>query len=435
MDYFGHGDFAQRSLDYFIHRYNTNGFLTTGYTTFGTGWHLWTLGEHWRLTRDTDWLRAHADELARVGRWVLRQTEKTRLSHPAHKPVRGYGLMPPGVMADWNAFAQHFGLSAYYAAGLRELGGALDSLGHPDAKQFLRGSRDLAEATRRAFEANAAQAPVVPLRDGTWVPFYPAQAHTPGPVARAFPGEDSGRSWAYNVELGAHQMVPAGVLPLDSPRTVWMLEHMEDASFLESGWFDYPATENERDWFNLGGFSKVQPYYCRNAEIYAMRDDVKPFVRSYFNSLASLLNQEVLTLWEHFRHSGAWDKTHETGYFLDQTRTMFVQERGDRLWLAAFLPSQWFENGKTIRVMNAPTFFGPVSYQIQSHIAEGYLEVNVNPPTRQPPREIVIRLRHPDGQPVRSVQVDGQRHAAFSAADSTVRVKPSKARLRIRASF
>ena len=65
-----------------------------------------------------------------------------------------------------------------------------------------------------------------------------------------------------------------------------------------------------------------------------LRDDVKPFLRSYFNSLAAMLNPEVLTLWEHFNHSGAWDKTHETGYFLHQTREMLVQERGDELWLA-----------------------------------------------------------------------------------------------------
>lgn len=102
---------------------------------------------------------------------------------------------------------------------------------------------------------------------------------------------------------------------------------LEDVQFLREGWFDYPAAENAQDWFNLGGFAKVQPYYARNAEIDAARDDVKPFLRSYFNSLASLLNTEVLTLWEHFRHSGAWDKTHETGYFLHQTRLMLVQER------------------------------------------------------------------------------------------------------------
>jgi hypothetical protein len=77
---------------------------------------------------------------------------------------------------------------------------------------------------------------------------------------------------------------------------------MEDVQFLADGLGDYPATMNHADWFNNGGFAKVQPYYTRNCEVYAMRDEVKPFIRSYFNSFASLLNPEVLTLWEHFHH-------------------------------------------------------------------------------------------------------------------------------------
>ena len=51
-------------------------------------------------------------------------------------------------------------------------------------------------------------------------------------------------------------------------------------------------------------------------EIDALRDDVKPFLRSYFNALAAMLSGENLSLWEHFHDSGAWNKTHETGWFL-----------------------------------------------------------------------------------------------------------------------
>ncbi|MBI4327278.1 MAG: hypothetical protein HY674_18735 [Chloroflexi bacterium] len=78
MDFMGHTEFARRGLEFFIHRYNTNGFLTTGYTTFGTAWHLWTLGEHFQLNRDTNWWKRVAPEVARVGQWIVRQTEKTK---------------------------------------------------------------------------------------------------------------------------------------------------------------------------------------------------------------------------------------------------------------------------------------------------------------------------------------------------------------------
>lgn len=414
MDFLGHHNFARGALDYFIHRYNTNGFLTTGYTTFGTAWHLWTLGEHFQLTADQAWLRKHAPELKRVGDWILRQMEKTRRDGLDGQALPESGLMPPGVMADWNAFAFHFMMNGYYHAALRELGAGLTSIGDPRASTYTRGADELRQNILRAYRWTQARSPALPLRDGTWIPHYPSQVHSPGKLADFFPGDDAGRSWAYDTELGAHQLVPAGVLAPDDPEVKRMLNHLEDVQFLGEGWFDYPAAENAKDWFNLGGFAKVQPYYGRNAEVYAMRDEVKPFLRSYFNSLASLLNTEVLTLWEHFRHSGAWDKTHETGYFLHQTRTLLVQERGEDLWLAPLIPGEWLRAGRSLSVSNAPTRFGPVSYHVNSRLPAS-IEVRILPPQRIAPQSIKLRLRHPEGRAIQRVTVNGREHQEFES--------------------
>ncbi len=435
MDFMGHDESARRSLDFFVHRYNTNGFLTTGYTTFGTAWHLWTLGEHYRLTRDREWLRQIAPEIVRVGHWIVRQTEKTKRRDVHGKSAPESGLMPPGVLADWNAFAYHYTMNAYYAAALRELGDALADIGHPDAAFFKRHAQELKANTLRAYAWTQAQAPALALRDGTWIPHYPSQVHSPGPLGDFFPGQDVGRSWCYDVELGAHQLVPTGVLNPSSREVERIMDHMEDVQFLADGWFDYPATMNHLDWFNLGGFSKVQPYYTRNCEVYALRDDVKPFVRSYFNSIATLLNPEVLTFWEHFRHSGAWDKTHETGYFLHQTRTMLVQERGPELWLAPFVTYQWLKDDERIAVKNAPTRFGKVSYEINSHLAQGFIEGRIESPTRERPTKIVLRLRHPGGRRIQSVTVNGKRHHRFDADRETITLNADPSTFTVRATF
>ena len=82
-----------------------------------------------------------------------------------------------------------------------------------------------------------------------------------------------------------------------------------------------------------------------------MRDDVKPFIRSYFNTMPTLLNREDLSLWEHFDAKGAFNKTHETGYFLHQTRTMLLTERGNELWLAPFVTSNWMKDGLTVSAL------------------------------------------------------------------------------------
>ncbi len=434
MDMLGHHEFAKRSLDFFIHRYDPAGFLTTGYTLMGTGWHLQTLGEHYRLAPDDEWMRGVAPGVANVCAWIMKQRAKTRLPVAGvDQPIES-GLAPPGVMADWNAFAYYFCLNGYNCAGLRNAGEALKAIRHPDADTFLRDAAAYQQDILRAYRLIQAQMPVYPLRNGTSVPGYPSQL-LPGPTGPFFPGEDGNRSWCYDVELGAHHLVPQGVLPADSQDVTWMMDHMEDVQFLADGWFDYPAAASQKDPFNLGGFSKVQPYYTRNGEIYAMRDDVRPFVRSYFNTMASLLSLENLCFQEHFHGVGAWNKTHETGYFLQQSRWTVVMERGDELWLAPLATSNWFKDGMAIEVKNAPTRFGPTAYRITSSVRQGFIEATIAPPTRSAPKQIVLRLRHPEGKPMRTVKVNGNEHAAFDAAKEIVRLAPAQETIHVRADY
>ena len=411
----GHQDFARKSLDFFLERFSPQGFLTTGYTLMGTGWNLQTLGEYFDLTQDKEWMKTVAPKVERACKWVAAQRAKTMV-----KGRPEYGLMPPGVQADWNAFACHFALNGYYCAGLREASEALRAVGVPSASGLLNDAAAFRSDIADAFERTRSIAPVVPLRDGTWVPPYPGQLHCPGPTGRFFPGEDGNRSWCYDVELGAHHLVPQGVLPPDDRRVEPMLDHMEDVQFLADGWFDYPAEKNRADWFHLGGFSKVQPYYTRNAEIYALRDDVKPFIRSYFNALASLLSTENLSLWEHFHNAGAWNKTHETGYFLQQTAWMLVQARGEELWLAPFVTDRWLEDGKAIEIRNALTPFGRCGYRIESRVARGFIEATIDPPAERAPRSIALRIRHPEGKTPKRVTVNGRPGGEFAAGESAV---------------
>jgi len=435
MDFLGHHEFARRSLDFFIKRYNKEGFLTTGYTMMGTGWHLWTLGEHYTLAKDKDWLAKAASEVARVCKWISAQRQKTKKLDARNEKVPEYGLMPPGVQADWNAFAYHFSLNGYYYAGLKQATEALADIGYPGTDDLLADASAFREDILRSYHWTQARSPVYKLKNGTWVLAYPGQLYCPGPTGDFFPGEDANRSWCYDVEVGAHQMVPQGVLDADSAEVSQMMKHMEDVQFLADGWFDYPASRNARDWFNLGGFSKVQPYYCRNAEIYAMRNEVKPFIRSYFNALASLLNEENLSLWEHFHNAGAWNKTHETGYFLQQTRFMLVMEHGSELWLAPLVTNNWLKNGMVISAENMPTRFGPVSFEIKSHAAEGYIEAKIDCPVRQRPEKLVLRLRHPEGKQIRRVFINGNESRDFDPSKECVYIEPKTKRIQLRAEY
>jgi hypothetical protein len=434
MLYTGNTDFARRSLDFFIHRYNPEGFLTTGYTVMGTGWHLWTLGEYYALSRDREWLKANASEIVRVCKWIMAQREKTKRLDARGEKVTEWGLATPGVCADWSVYQYYMYINGNYYAGLKSAGEALADIGDPNAKAILDNAAEYKDCIWRAYKHAQSLAPVFPLRDGTWVPMYPTQAFSVWPTAQMYPASDSGRSWCYDVEIGAHHLVPMGVMDPDSDDCRWMMDHEEDVQFLESGWFYYPKEGNEKDWFNLGGFAKVQPYYARTGEVHAKRDDVKPFIRTYFNSLISLLNREDLSLWEHFIN-GAFNKTHETGYFLFDTRTMFVTERGTELWLAPFVTNNWLKDGLSVGAKTVPSDFGDVTFRITSHVNQGYIDAEIAVPALRTPSEIVLRLRHPDGKKIKSVTVNGQPTASFDNDKDIVRIKPEGKTLSVRAQY
>ncbi len=434
MQYWGQNDFARRSFEYFFTHYKPEGFMTMGYTLMGNGWHLWALGEYMQLARDDEWFKSVVDKPAGLCQWVTAQPAKTRKLRTDSRKLPEYGLMPPGVQADWNAYAYYFYANSYFRAGLAATGQALKAIGHPDGNKVVAAAEELRGEIVRAFKESQAQAPVVPLRDGTWVPYYPGSVYTPGPMADYYPGQDGNRSWAYDVDLGSHHMIALGVMKPDAPDVDWIMNHMEDVQFLSDGWGGYPAERNHAEWFDMGGFAKVQPYYCRNAEISALRDDVKPFVRSYFNTLASLIDGTCLSIFEHFSNF-CYNKTHETGYFLYQSRTMLVTERGEELWLAPFVTSNWFKDDMSIGVKSAPTLFGVVSYRIRSAPSQGRIGAEIEPPTRSAPKAIVLRLRHPEGKPMKSVTVDGRPHADFDPKRETIRLAPTGKTIQVEAHY
>ncbi len=436
MDLMGWHEFSRKSLEFFINKYNDAGYLTTGYTLMGTGWHLWTLAEHYRLTKNKEWLMRYSDKLSKVCDWIVAQCEKTKQQVSLEEKSPEYGLMPPGVGADWNRFAYRFPIQAHFYAGLNGVGSVLKDINYPLADKYIKGASELKTSILKAFEWNKEKSPVLPLSNGTWILPYPPTLYSFGTSGEMFPGEDAGRSWAYDVELGPHHLIPLGILDPSSKNAEDIIQHMEDYWFLHSDyWFafsgegDYPEEQNKKDWFNLGGFSKIQPYYTRIAEIYAMRDEVKPFIRSYFNAIPSLLNTENMSFWEHFHNIGAWNKTHETGWFLVQTRKMFVHENKDVLWLAPFVPSYWFEDGKQITVKNANTYFGTVSYTLNSKIGNGEIDGTVYLRKDIDFNKVILRVRHPSDKSIKKVVVNGVEYDRWDAQLNVIYLLPVSDRL------
>jgi uncharacterized protein YndB with AHSA1/START domain len=108
--------------------------------------------------------------------------------------------------------------------------------------------------------------------------------------------------------------------------------------------------------------------------------------------------------------------------FLSNLRNMLVMEIGGSLWLVRATPRAWLEQGKRIRVRGAPTHFGTVAYEVVSDVDNGRISATVEMPSRQPPREVLLRLRHPKAAPIQSVTVNGKEWKDFDPARELVRL-------------
>jgi hypothetical protein len=417
MDLMGHADFARRALELYVRHYTPEGYVRMdewGYTLMGTGWHLWTLGDHYALNQDQDWLRQIAPEVSRACAFVLRQLEKTKRLDPRGEKLPEHGLVPPGVSADWNYYAYRFMAEGIYCAGLRSTALALGQIQYPGAEKMRAASEAFSQDILRAFQWAQARNPALRLPNGAWVQPYPSNIYV----------DAANHTQTYDTEIGAHHLLAQGILDLRTSEARAIMDHMEDVAFLQYGRKTFSPDRCEQDWFNLGGFSKGQPYYTRMPQIYALLDDVKPFIRSYFNTIPTVLSLENLCFWEGPHQGGAWNKTHETGYFLEQTRSMLLMERGEELWIAPLVTTNWLKDGMEISVDNAPSGFGKLSYQIRSAVANGTIDVSIDLPQESSPAQICVRLRHPEGKQAHRAEVSGGELIGLEAA--VIRVKPAE---------
>ena len=435
LDEMGMSDFARRGLEFFLVRYNDKGLLTTGYTLTGTGQHLNSMARHFALTGDEKWMEKASPTIVKACGWIVSQVEKTKKKDVFGNNVYYYGLFPPGVIADWARYRFDSMLNVKFYFGLKTSADALEKLGNPKAKEIAEKADEFKGDFFRAYKWSQAKSPLQRIGNAGWQMYDPAIIGCFGMVGDIFKCEDGNRAWSADRSIGVELIFQGLIDAAASPEKEAMLCQSEETLFLHAGHGDYPEEATKADWFSLGGFEKMQPYYCRSAAVYAMLDDVKPFIRSYFNPIGALLDTENLSFWEHFNNQGGWNKTHETGWFLQQSRAMFVTERGNELWLAPFVTTGWMDDGEVVEIKNAPSNFGRVSYKITSHVKDGFIEAVVEMPSRCKADGVVIRLRHPQEKKMKAVTVNGKEYKDFDAEKEIVRLKGFDGQVVVRAQY
>jgi len=398
---------------------------------------LWVMTEHYRLTGDQQWLKRQAPRLKAAADWILqrrRATMKTDLTPEEISGIKAgiwspYGLQPKISMGDGNPSGSRY----YYWA---------DAFAYRSVKLFAEVIADIDPRMGVDYAAEVEKyrqdilpvlnesivlSPVIRVRDGTCRSFHPQGFQDRGPLAMALPAGANIYSHCgpyhgdYLTSSAIEAWLRAGLLSVDDVRVDGHFDVLEDAFLLNHPWVrkrkkDY---DPEKDWFNFGW--SYQSGWERLPEYYLLKDDVPNFLRSWLNRCAVDINLKDYSFNEHTTFA-ANDKSHGKAVFLSNFRNMLAMEIGESLWLARATPRAWLEQGKRISVGNAPTHFGTLAYEIVSDADNAKITATVEMPSRKPPKEVLLRLRHPKAAPIKGVSINGKQSQDFDAAREVVRL-------------
>ena len=385
--------------------YGSAGYEHVGYNKHH-GYVMWGMAEHWRLTRDRQWIKRVAPKLVKSCQWVIRERQATMVKNQDGSRPLHYGFLPAGGLEDVQDYWYWMATNAATVWGFDALAAALADYGHPEAGRLQREARAYHEDVMRGLTEARILTPVVRLRDGTYVPKFPSRLYERG---RAL-------GWIRETLEGSLCLPVLGLIPPDSPEATWILKDYEDNLYI-SDTYGYAIPSFADFWFSRGGFS-MQSNLLESPIPYLYRDQIKHYLRAYFNAFASafypgirMCNEHCLPELGHPRgdHFKSSDEANVTCWL----RLMFVHERGDDLYLGQAIPRYWLTRGRTVGIQRAATHFGPMSLQISSAADGRQIKAVLTPPERNPPKTIYLRLRHPEAKPIQSVTLGGKKHDQF----------------------
>lgn len=302
---------------------------------------------------------------------------------------------------------------AYLYAGVEMMGKALTKYGSPRALECSKVAAGYRTAMERAIRVSTVRSPLVQLRDHTWVSFVPSDAD--------HAGRNYEQWYPSDVDTGVAHLLRLKALPAQGELADAILNDHEDNLFLHQ-W----GLANE-------------PVYSQQAAAYLLRDDPKATIRTFYSLMAGGFSQGVYEPVEHRWRWGQYFGPPSTdGAWFEIYRNMLVRQwDNDTLILGQATPRAWLQEGKTITVSGAPTLFGNISFELRSHVASGHIEASLRLDAPDPGKTILVRFRHPQNLPIRSVTVNGQPWSDFDANKEWIRIPNGKgeAAFRIDASY
>jgi hypothetical protein len=386
--------------DYFTHSVRDDGSIDTRGPEIGQyGRMLTALAMYHRYTMDQKVVLKYRDKIRAIVKLFYGLREESRRfprDDPSYGIIRGWSEHDSALKVHpFKLMLPHFSNNAEAARGFKDLGQVWKEIGRKisaaemetEGDRMLRESEAMKEDLFKALEKSIdySQDP----------PYMPAVAHDT-------PTWGEGRVYT--------ELLHSGVL---SKELVSIIKTYQS----ENGQKILGLSGRER---SISGFRAFGPAYGL-----LQFDWIREFLLFFHAQRAHLYSRGTWTSVEGATIDGTLRGPYCTPTQLTipaLTKWMLVFEEPDDpvIWLARAAPRAWLEDGKKIKVTGAPTRFGTIGFEIRSELKRGKILGEVDLSTEGLGAQIVLRLRAPGGQGMRTVRINDQAWKDFNPDRETI---------------
>ena len=180
------------------------------------------------------------------------------------------------------------------------------------------------------------------------------------------------------------------------------------------------------------------PKSALNANVFLRQDDIPNFLYFFLNHAVIIVGSNG-KMWEHSHPDIYVDCENpdngSAGWFVENFRNVLVVEDGDELWIMKGTPRAWLRQGETIEAVKVPTFFGKLSYKLESNADNGEIKVSIEMPERVPVPITKLRLRHPEAKSIKDIVIVGTANGSIDADGETVSFMGAEGKIEITAKY
>jgi len=352
---------------------------------------LWAASEYYLLARDSQFLDRWLPTMLEGLKWIAHEREVTKV-----RGGRGAGLMPAGRATDASMQSNFVWSDAWTYRGLAAVCRVLKAVGHAETPRWVRERDDYRETFQRTFRAQIERSIRWTDASGAKIPFVPWELKQ----------DDAENLHAFYLDTGPMMLGVAGLVDPGDEILTWAMKWLTEGPDSKSAfpdWSDFLERPSLR--FEM---SSVEPCYSWNVYLRFLRNERREFLEGFYSLAAGSVSRRFLGGVETRDGIQALPATNAVINNHLRNMLIFEDEAEKGVHLLRNSPAAWLQKGKEVRVRNAETYFGPMSYQVNS--ADGQrLEARIEPPQRERLDWIRLYLYHPEGKPLKSVTVNGSR--------------------------